>query len=353
MGKQDVGDLEVIRQKLEAWIAQRLEVGDDFTLGELNFPEASGESSVTLIVEASWQQGGAPHSEKFVLRMAPIESQVFESHDLKLQFDLMEIMHKEGIPAPPLVGYEPDATLIGSDFYVMHFVDGVIPPDNPPMAFTGWVSELSADERTTMWTNGLEVMARIHQIDISKYDLPTLPQSKPDEPPVAHEIARYEGIMGMGMRDNADPIILEAWQFLKDTIPQDGPRRLCWGDSRPGNIIWRDLKPVAMIDWEIAAIGDPLTDLAWYFWIDHCNSVGLGVPKMPGVPDYNDAYRHWSKLTGLPIDHVAWYELFVLVRFCIIMERKLVFMVRQDPNFADMVSHPVQFVQPLMDAVKA
>jgi aminoglycoside phosphotransferase (APT) family kinase protein len=204
-----------------------------------------------------------------------------------------------------------------------------------------------------MWKNGLETMAKIHQIDIDKYDFPNLPRSAANEPPAAYEIARYEGMLELGMRPNADPIILEAWDYLKKNMPATGSRRLCWGDSRPGNVIWKDLVPVAMIDWEIAGIGDPLTDLAWWFWVDHCNSVGLGAEKMTGVPDYNEAYEHWHKITGLPIDDIAYYELFVLVRFSIIMERKLVHMVADDPNFAEMESHPVKFIKPLMDICKA
>ena len=350
MGKQNVGDLEIIRLALQDWMGARLQSAEDFTLGELNFPEASGESSITLIVEATWTESGAEKAERFVLRMVPPESQVFESHDLHMQFRLMEIMAAEGIPAPRLLGYEPDDSLLGSDFYVMHFVDGVIPPDNPPMAFGSWVIDLSVEDRAAMWRNGLEVMARIHCIDLDKHELPNLPAAAADESPLAHEIRRYDGIIATGMRDNADPIILEAWEFLKTGAPQFGPRRLCWGDSRPGNVIWRDLKPVAIIDWEIASIGDPLMDLTWWFWIDHCNSVGLGAEKMSGLPEYADAYQHWHDITGLPIDNAPYYELLAVVRFAIIMERKLVFMVKQDPNFAGMVSHPVQFIAPLMEA---
>ena len=352
MGKQDVGDLEIIRQKLESWLSQRLGEPDNFVLGELNFPEASGESSVTLIVEASWLEAGESKQEKFVLRMAPKDSQVFESHDLKMQYDLMEIMLKEGIPAPEMVGYEASDSLLGSDFYIMRFVDGLIPPDNPPMAFGSWVSELSTEQRAEMWHNGLVTMANIHKIDICKYNLSSLLESAADESPMAHEFKRYDGMMAQGMRPNADPIITEAWQYLKDNMPKDGTRGLVWGDSRPGNVIWKDLKPIAMIDWEIASIGDPLSDLAWWFWIDHCNSVGLGAEKMTGLPEFSDAFQEWHKLTGLPIDDIAYYELFVLVRFAIIMERKLVHMIPVDPNFAEMESHPVQFIQPLMDICK-
>lgn len=353
MGKQDVGDLEIIRQNLEMWLSKKLDSPVDFTLGELNFPEASGESSVTLIFTAYWQESGAKIEKQFVMRMAPRESQVFVSHDLYLQYGLMEIMHEEGIPAPELVGYEKDSTMMGSDFYIMHFVDGLIPPDNPPMCWGSWVSELTSEERATMWNNGLDTMAKIHKIDIAKYDFPNLPRSKANEAPAAYEIARYEDMMKEGMRPNADPIITEAWGYLKDNMPAEGPRRLCWGDSRPGNVIWKDLAPIAMIDWEIAGIGDPLTDLAWWFWIDYCNSVGIGGEKMTGIPEFSDGYQRWHEITGLPIDNIAYYELFVLVRFAIIMERKLVHMIPDDPNFADMESHPVKFIKQQMEICKA
>lgn len=350
MAKQDIGDLEDIRVKLQGWMSTRLGNPVDFSLGPLNFPEASGESSVTLIVDASWQLASATHNEKYVLRMVPPESQVFESHDLYLQYQLMEIMHKEGIPVPDLIGYEADTALLGSDFYVMCFTEGVIPPDNPPMAFGSWVSELSTEQRAIMWRNGLETMARIHQIDIDRYEVPGLPRSAPDESPIAHELRRYDGIIASGMRDTADPIILESWQFVKDNAPKTGARRLCWGDSRCGNVIWRDLQPVAVIDWEIANIGDPQQDLAWWFWIDHCNSVGLGAEKMSGIPDFADAYRHWSGITGLPIDQMAYYELCCVLRFAIIMERKLLHYGKLDPNMAEMPCYPVNFIAPLMDA---
>lgn len=352
MAKQEIGDLEQIRQKLQGWLAPRIDGAEDFVLGELNFPEFSGESSVTLIMEANWSEAEKAHSERFVLRMAPIQSQVFETHDLKLQYQLMEVMHMEGIPAPNLVGYESDDNLLGSDFYVMNYVDGIVPPDNPPMAFGSWVSELSTEDRATMWHNGLTTMAKIHQIDIRQYDLPSLEESPSDQSPLTHEIARYESMMKQGMREKADPMILEAWQYIKDNLPATGPRTLVWGDSRPGNVIFKDLKPIAMIDWEIACIGDPLSDLTWWFWIDHCNSVGLGADKMTGIPDYAEAYQEWHELTGLPIDNVAYYELFTIVRFSIILERKYVHMLDLDPGVATHVSHPIQFLKPLMDICK-
>lgn len=338
MAKQDVGDLETIRINLQSWLGEQLG-REAFELGELNFPEASGESSVTLLFDTQWLENGRHEHEKFVLRMVPKTSEVFESHDLKLQFDVMKVMAKEGVPVPGLVAYEANPDLLGSDFYVMRFVDGQIPPDQPPMAFGSWVLDLSTEERAAMWQSGLDVLAQIHRVDISAYDLPSLPQAASDEPPAMLEMRKYLRLLELGVRDSADPNINIATKLLQDTMPQDGPRTLCWGDSRPGNIIYQNLKPAAVVDWELANIGDPLTDLAWYYWIDHCNSVGLGTEKMSGIPDYMDGYKYWQSLTGLPIDNIAWYELFVLWRFAIIMEKKMMAMTLVDANFADFPNH--------------
>lgn len=353
MAKQDVGDLELIRSNLQTWLAHRLGKTEAFSLGELNFPEASGESSVTLLFDATWSEAGNPCSERFALRMVPKQSEVFESHDLKLQYDLMTVAGQEGVPVPGLVGYEADPDLLGSDFYVMNFVDGLIPPDNPPMAFGSWVTELSEQDRASLWTNGLNTIARIHQIPLDKLPLDSLPAAADDEPPAAHEMRKYARLLELGIRDSADPVIREAWNYLQATVPNSGSRCLCWGDSRPGNMIFSELAPVAVVDWELANIGDPQSDIAWYFWIDHCNSVGLGTDKMSGVPDYDEAYQQWHQLTGLPIDHMAWYELFVVWRFAVIMEKKMIAMTKVDANFADFPNHACPSLQALLDKCRS
>ena len=93
MAKQDIGDLEVLRKTIQSWLAEKLHSGDDLQLGELKFPEESGESSVTLLLDV--QRGG--QSERLVFRMKPIDSQVFDSHDLALQYRLMEIIGEAGV----------------------------------------------------------------------------------------------------------------------------------------------------------------------------------------------------------------------------------------------------------------
>jgi len=349
MGEQEIGDLEEIRTAIEGWMQGRLSDRAGLLIPHLEFPKASGESSVTLILDASFSDGT---SEQFVFRMAPPKSQVFEKHDLLMQFQMMQVMTDEGLPAPSLVGYESDPSIVGSDFYVMEFCEGRIPPDNPPMMLGGWLKDdVRAEDRAAMWASGIETLAKIHQIDLGAHDLSRLPRAGEGESLVAEELRTFDSMFKPELREAADPRILEGWEFVRDTMPTSGEPALCWGDSRAGNLIFEDNRVVAVIDWEMANIADPRSDLAWWIWIDRCNSEGLGAERLPGLPAPSDVYARWSELTGRSIEGIEWFELFTVVRFAIILERKFAAMRETNPGLV-VANFPVQFIPDLLEAAK-
>ncbi len=351
MGKQEIGDLEEIRRNLEGWMQRRLEDRPGLKIGELNFPQASGESSVTLLFEATWPDSTA---EGFVFRMAPSVSQVFDHHDLLMQVQMMELLRSEGIPAPSILGYEADASLFGSDFYVMDFCEGRIPPDIPPMAIAGWVKEeIGSREREMMWRTGLEAMACVHRIDIRQHDLSRLPSAKKGEATIAQELRTYDAIFKPELRASADPRILEGWEYLSANPPESEAPSLCWGDARPGNMIFRDHRPVAIIDWEMANVSDPLTDLAWWVWVDKCNSEGLGFDRLSGLPTPEEIYAHWQELTGRSLHNLPWFELFAVVRYAMIIELKFRAMNAENPDFQIPENFAAQYIPELMEVVRA
>lgn len=349
MGAQDVGDLEKIRIGIERWLAARLPDRQGFEIPALDFPKASGESSVTLILEARSRSHG---EERFVLRMAPPVSQVFDRHDLKMQFDMMAIMTREGLPAPPLVGYEPDASVLGSDFYVMGFRAGRIPSDNPPMMIAGWLKDdVTAEQRTKMWTSAVDLLARIHQIDLAKHDFSRLPRAGQGESLLAQEIRTFDTMFKPALRPVADARILEGWELLQKTVPSGAAPAFCWGDSRVGNLIFDADVPAAVLDWEMANVSDPRTDLAWFIWIDRCNSEGLGAARLPGIPSPESLYQRWSERTGRSIQGIEWFELFAVVRYAIVLERKFEFMRESNPGLV-VPNFPAAFIPDLMKAVR-
>lgn len=324
MAEHDLGDIEAIRVNLQGWMREHLPDAAELTLGELKFPQESGESSVTLILDAD--NGGT--NERYICRMKPRTSEVFDVHDLLMQYQMMEVVRDNDIPVPPLLGYEADESMLGSDFYLMGFVDGQIPTDNPPWAFGSWVTELSDEQRATQWRNGLETLASIHSIDPGQYDLPRLPRSAPHQAPSQQELDKFNAMVTEEERARLAEPVLQALDYLNANLPAQGPRRLCWGDARPGNIIWQDLRPNAVIDWEMASVADPLQEVAWWYWIDYINCVGLGAERPGGLPELQDIYDQWQALTGLPTDHAAYFDLFAVVRYAIILERKFLAMQR-------------------------
>jgi aminoglycoside phosphotransferase (APT) family kinase protein len=349
VGEQDIGDLEQIRKGIEGWLRRALPDRPGLAVGDLNFPKMSGESSVTLILDATSKPRGA---ERFVLRMAPRSSQVFEKHDLLMQFEMMSIMAREGLPAPPLVGYEPDPSILGSDFYVMGFQDGRIPPDNPPFHAAGWVKdELAPADREAIWRTGLDVLASIHRIDLDKHDLSRLPRAAAGEPILAQELRTYGSMFKPEMRRTVDPLILEGWERLERSAPNDAAPALCWGDARVGNVIFGDNAPVAILDWEMANVSDPRTDLAWWIWIDRCNSEGLGLERLAGLPAPADVYRRWQELTGRSIEGIEWFELFAVVRYAIILELKFAAMRAAFPDLGAIPNFVAPFIPDLLEAV--
>lgn len=349
MGEQDIGDLEEIRQGIERWMATRLPDRPGLTIPHLEFPKASGESSVTLILDARFADGS---DDRFVFRMAPPRSQVFDKHDLKMQFQMMQVMQAEGLPAPPLVGYEPDPAILGSDFYVMGFCEGRIPPDNPPMMLGGWLKEeATASDRAEMWQSGIETIAKIHQIDLSRHDFSRLPRAAEGESLVAEEIRTFDTMWKPELRTEADPSIAVGWDFLQNTPPPAGKPALCWGDSRAGNVIFRDNRVVAVLDWEMANISDPRTDLAWWIWIDRCNSEGLGAERLAGLPAPADVYATWSRLTGRSCEGIEWFELFAVVRFAIILDRKFAALREVQPELS-VPNFPAAFIPDLVAAAE-
>jgi len=322
MAKHDLGDMEQIRTKLEGWLRANLPDAENLILGDLKFPEESGESSVTLILKT--ENNG--NEMGLICRMVPPDSAVFADHDLPLQYNLMKMAGENGIPVPPLLGMEEDASLLGSDFYIMGFVDGLIPTDNPPYAFGSWVTELSDDERLTMWQNGVATLAKIHQINLDDYDVSGVRVSPEGQSPIQHEIDKFNTMFSDDIRDRMPPVVAEAMQYINENAPADGDKRLCWGDSRPGNVIWKDLAPAAVIDWEMASIGDPVQDVSWWYWIDYINSVGLGLERLSGLPSLEDIYAQWHSITGLSLEHADYYDLFNITRYAVILEKKFVSM---------------------------
>jgi aminoglycoside phosphotransferase (APT) family kinase protein len=96
---------------------------------------------------------------------------------------------------------------------------------------------------------------------------------------------------------------------------------LVWGDARIANQIFDDFRCVAVLDWEMASLGDPIQDLAWYCFFDRLFADGLGQARLPGIPSRDATAARYEDLTGRAPRNLDYYEVFAAFRFAVILQR--------------------------------
>jgi aminoglycoside phosphotransferase (APT) family kinase protein len=320
MGLPDLRDPEATRQTLEGWLAARLPGATDVALGPISTPAGSGFSNETLLLDATWIEGGEAQAESFVIRVEPTQYRVFLDVDLERQFRVMEALGaKTDIPMPPTRWFEPDPSVLGAPFAVMAKVDGRAAPDSPPYTTEGWIVELSAGQRASMWDQALQVLGRLHTLDIDAAGVGFLRDTPYNGN--AAQLELYERGHAWACGGAPNPTIDDALVWARDHLPPDRRETLVWGDARPGNILFRDAAPVAVLDWEMVALGDPQLDLGWWLFLDRHQSEGYGVENPDGIPSLDDQAARWRALTGFDHPDLEWHEVFAGIRFGVVMER--------------------------------
>ncbi len=315
-------DLEATRARLAGWLRGRLPGAERVELSPLAGPANTGFSSDTLLFDCTWTACGAPRREHLVARLEPRGFNVFPRYDVAVQFRVMERLAATDVPVPAMRWLEQDAAVLGAPFYVMDRVEGVVPSDSPPYHAGGWVAELGPEERERLWWSGLEAMARIHRLDWRALGFGFLDEPQRGATPLAQQLHFYDEYFAWAVEDPARyPRIRRALAWLRERAPRDEPVALCWGDSRLSNQIFRGLECVAVIDWEMVRLGNPLQDVAWWLAIDRCLSEGIGLARLPGLPGAEASAARWAAWTGLSTAALPYYEVLGLAKFSVILAR--------------------------------
>jgi aminoglycoside phosphotransferase (APT) family kinase protein len=317
-----VDDIAGTRAKLEEWFSARL--NSPVTIPDLEIPEGSGMSNVTLLFDIRWQDDGGSHSESCVGRLQPqIARPVFPDYDLSLQYEVMDAVGRHSdIPVPELMGLELDPSVLGVQFYVMKRTEGRIPSDMPPYNMDGWMMhETTPEQRAGMWNEAVRVMARYHQLDVTTLGFGHL--ASDTLTPLQQQLAYWENYLQWALEGQRHTICEAALDWLKANQPADEPTVLCWGDARIGNMIFTpDLQGVAaVLDWEMAVLGNPVQDIAWFNYLDKTFAEGLGMPRLEGLPDYESTVALWESSSGHSARDYQYYEIFAGMRYGMILSR--------------------------------
>lgn len=315
-------DVEGTRRKLESWLSERL--GHSVHIPRLAIPESTGMSNVTLLFDTQWQDGGETRRESLVGRLQPkVERPVFPDYDLSLQYEVMESVGRHSdIPVPRLRGLELDKSVLGVQFYLMKHVPGRIPTDMPPYNMDGWMlHETTEAQRASMWRAGIDVLARFHRLDYRELGLQRLEAG--GRTPLQQQLLYWQAYLEWALEGRGHAICQRALDWLQANQPAEEPTVLCWGDARIANMIFAESldQVAAVLDWEMAVLGNPVQDLAWYNHLDATFAEGLGLPRLPGLPGYQETIRQWEQASGFEARDYDYYRIFAGMRFGLILSR--------------------------------
>jgi aminoglycoside phosphotransferase (APT) family kinase protein len=262
-------------------------------------------SNDTLLTEADWGEG----ERRIVVRLAPAGRPLFPKYDLAAQVAVLEALRAHtDIPVPSVLWWEPDPAPLGRPFYVMEHVDGRIPPDGH--LFDGWVKDLAPTEQATLLANAMDVLARIHRVDLGALPvLDVLDRPEHGVTPLDQELGWWHAYLEWAADGDRLPRIDDAYAQLVAARPADADvtRGLVWGDTRLGNLVVDDsLRPVAVLDWEMAVLGPPELDLGWYLFLER--TARQFAARLPGFPEPDELIAMYASRLGRPLRHVRWFE---------------------------------------------
>ena len=260
----------------------------------------------------------------YVLRRPPPGVPAGIAHDVVREHGILSALHPLGIPVPRPLACCPDPTVLGAPFYLMAVVDGeIIRHRVPPSALVGRdaASVVRALSRTVV-----DALARLHAVDVTTGPLATL--GKP-EGYAARQVAgwsrRWEAA-----RTGPVPAMDRVAAWLAAHVPASSRVALLHNDFKLDNLVLSpDLTEVrAILDWEMATIGDPLMDLGTTlaYWVEAGDdplfrSLGLGVTAQPGAFTRAEVIAAYAEATGHPVMHAAFYETFGIFKVAVIAQQ--------------------------------
>ncbi len=320
----DSAALEASRLRLLDWFTRQMPDASELRLSPLKRPGA-GISNETYFCELQGRRGEQGFAKSLVIRWPPSGFMVFPNaaYDMGKQFRLLQALASSAVPVPPVLGLEEDAGVLGAPYYVMEKVDGWVPGDFPPYHVAGPLFEASEPERVRVWWAAVDTMAKIHQLDWQQAGLEFLGAPVGDQGYMQGQIAYYDDIFAL----NGEPlptVLASTRDWLLTNIPTPKHVGLCWGDARLGNMIIKDQQVAAVLDWEMACLGDPESDLGWFAHIDWATSVGRSkapFPRLAGLPDMAQTIAHYEQVTGRKVENLHYYEVFATWRMAILFTR--------------------------------
>lgn len=260
--------------------------------GSLDLKQFSGGFSNPTYALDTLDRHGQPR--QYVLRKRPAATASRSAHRVDREFRVLHALQGSGLPVPQARAFCDDPAVLGDMFFVMERVTGRLFA-NP--ALPG----CSPAERTAIYHDLADTLARLHALDFAALGLADY--GKPGDYLPRQVDLWSRQYQAAQTEDVAEMRALHAW--LLAHVPPPGRTAIVHGDFRLNNVLLHPSEPriVAVLDWELSTLGDPLCDLAYTCFCYHIDAppVGFGGadPAALGIPTEDDFVRRYCAQAGV------------------------------------------------------
>jgi aminoglycoside phosphotransferase (APT) family kinase protein len=276
--------------------------GLDFVGGERI---AGGKSNLTYRV---WTDDAA----QYVVRRPPLGHVLSTAHDMAREFRVISALAGTPVPVPETVALSQDPS-----FYVMRFVPG------PIYRHASDLAPLGAQRIQALLADLVDVLVELHSIDPAAIGLEDF--GRPDGY-LERQLKRWQKQLDSS-RSRELPGIDELHDALAQQMPLNSQAAIIHGDYRIDNCIaTEDDRIAAVLDWEMATLGDPLSDvgLLLMYWRLNIEMGGVdnmgGVAPLPGAPTGRDLAERYAARRGIELGRLDWYLAFANYKLAVIAE---------------------------------
>ena len=292
-------------------------------MDDQGLPKGEIENLVQLVggtqnILVKFDRGG----RTFVLRRPPIHKRANSDETMRREARVLAALAGSDVPHPGMIAACPDEAILGAAFYLMEPVDGFNAGQGTPE------SHSSEEARRSMGFSMAEGIASLGAVDYKAVGLEGL--GRPEgylERQVSrwqHQLDTYSEMEGYPGPEI--PGVEKVATWLDANRPEDSRAGILHGDYHIANVMFRHDAPklAAIVDWELATIGDPLLDLGALIasWPDAQGDSALGQATgvMSGMPSIPEMVAHYGERTTRNLDAIDWYVVLACYRLGIILE---------------------------------
>ena len=272
-----------------------------------------GHSNITFLL----RRGAA----RVVLRRPPRPPLPPSAHDVLREARLLRALEETPVRVPAVLAVGDDESVLGVPFYVMEEVQGsVLASDVPAELDTPAERRRTAEEL-------VDALVEVHAVDwracaLEGYGKPT--------GYLERQLRRFTGLWEHNKTRELE-VVEELGEWLRESMPESSPSTIVHGDYRLGNVMMANAAPaelVAIFDWELSTIGDPLADVGYMTvtWVEPSDpqdtmfaSAGA-VTRREGFLRREELIARYEERSGRSVSALNWYQALALWKAAVFME---------------------------------